>query len=197
MRPHSSGHQLHFDSDETAIEDGRPPMHPILSSVLYVSSSTGGPTLVTNQLLKGTLATEGWLVPPKKNRLATFDAKYLHGVVPGRGPAIQSTDRRLTFMVGFWRHICAIPRGIDIPGPGQALPVRGISKYTWLDEITLDPSIVRDSCKSTDSAVLYPPNIHRVWQKVISHVGEEDVSSEKKAKVLQSLPAYEKCFQGF
>lgn len=202
MRPHSSGHQLHFDSDETAIESGKPPMHPIVSSVLYLSGSTGGPTLVTNQLLKGDLATEGWLVPPKKNRLATFDAKYLHGVIPGRGPAKQSTDRRLTFMVGFWRNICAIPRGIDVPGPGQALPIRGSSKYTWIDDIMLDPTI--EPLPSGLSFVeLSPSSIPRVWQKIehpssSSDKGSEEshlpIMNEKKAKI---LPSYEKCFQGF
>ena len=79
MRPHSNGHQLHFDSDETAIEGGAAPVHPIMSSVLFVSDVTGGPTLVTDQTLSGSLATQGWLVPPKRNRLAIFDAKYLHG----------------------------------------------------------------------------------------------------------------------
>ncbi len=203
MRPHSSGHQLHFDSDETAIESGKPPMHPIVSSVLYLSDSTGGPTLVTNQLLKGDLATEGWLVPPKKNRLATFDAKYLHGVIPGRGPTTQSTDRRLTFMVGFWRNICAIPRGIDVPGPGQMLPIRGESKYTWIDDVMLDPTIEPLPFGSTFFE-LFPSSIPRVWQRIEQPPGSTDkvseelypprVMNEKRAKI---LPSYEKCFQGF
>ena len=53
LRPHSNGHQLHFDSDETAIEHGQQPRHPIVSSVLFVSDDAiGGPTLVTNQVYK-------------------------------------------------------------------------------------------------------------------------------------------------
>jgi len=35
-RPHSNGHQLHFDSDETRIMAGRTPQHPIVSTVLYL-----------------------------------------------------------------------------------------------------------------------------------------------------------------
>jgi hypothetical protein len=35
-RPHSNGHQLHFDSDETRIMGGRTPQHPLVSTVLYL-----------------------------------------------------------------------------------------------------------------------------------------------------------------
>ena len=41
-RPHSNGHQLHFDSDETRIEAGRSPAHPIVSTVLFLSEDIGG-----------------------------------------------------------------------------------------------------------------------------------------------------------
>ena len=62
---------LTYDSDETGIESGGAPMHPICSCVLYLDvaddsaegsvegsrgsrgSSIGGPTLVTNQKLSG------------------------------------------------------------------------------------------------------------------------------------------------
>lgn len=54
--------------------------------VLYLDEGVGGPTLVTDQLLgEGGLAQNGWLCFPKTNRLVLFDARYLHGVVPGRG----------------------------------------------------------------------------------------------------------------
>jgi hypothetical protein len=39
----------------------------------------GGPTLVTDQLLGGPLATKGWLAYPATNRFTMFDGKYLHG----------------------------------------------------------------------------------------------------------------------
>ena len=66
-----------------------------------------------------------------------FDASYLHGVIPGRGlckasmesacgssisnstGSKSSNERRLTFMVGFWREIAATDRGVDRPGPGH------------------------------------------------------------------------------
>jgi hypothetical protein len=84
-RPHSSGHQLHFDSDETSLESGQKPQHPLMSTVIFVNNDLGGPTLVTDQLLGGGLATRGWLCHPQANRLCMFDSKFLHGVIPGRG----------------------------------------------------------------------------------------------------------------
>ena len=40
---------------------------------------TGGPTLMTDQLLGGPLASQGWLVYPKTNRVVCFDGRFLHG----------------------------------------------------------------------------------------------------------------------
>lgn len=78
-RPHGSGHQLHFDSDETAIESGYEPNHPIMTLIVFLDGSVGGPSLVTNQVLGGPLATRGWLCHPVENRAVLFDANYLHG----------------------------------------------------------------------------------------------------------------------
>lgn len=97
-RPHSCGHQFHFDSDETAIYAGKSAKHPIISCVLYLSPdfvessddfpshemirNIGGPTVVTDQTLHSDgLATHGFMFHPKENRLVSFDAKYLHGLV--------------------------------------------------------------------------------------------------------------------
>ena len=137
-RTHSSGHQPHFDSDETRIMSGRAPAHPIVSTVLCLNDSIGGPTVVTNQRLAGPLATEGYMVLPKLNRMVMFDAQYLHGVIPGRGfnPDPHNNQRRLTFMVGFWKEIAAKDRGLDTAGPGQPFPPLGRTKYTWPAEMT-------------------------------------------------------------
>lgn len=86
--------------------------NPIMSSVVYLSSSTppssvaspsvqgpspsaeqradpehggravGGPTLVTVQRLGGELATHGWLAYPAVNRVTMFDGAVLHGEAP-------------------------------------------------------------------------------------------------------------------
>lgn len=209
LRPHSNGHQLHFDSDETAIEGGKLPMHPIASSVLFISDSIGGPTLVTNQVLNGPLATEGWLVPPKRNRLVTFDAKYLHGVVPGKGLTAQPTDRRLTFMVGFWReNFCAQPKGIDVMGAGQPFPSVE-SRYKWINEVPLTASFSSPHEWMPTVVELIPVPINSIWQEVGRITGTEtalevddssNVMSGKhslKRSFTGQLPDYDKCFQGF
>eukprot|EP00775_Hariotina_reticulata_P007157 gene7157-7372_t len=138
-RRHSSGHQLHFDSDDEGQGGVR---NPIISTVLYLSTHSGndsglesdqlqsagathhtdnssssssnddcrqdfvgGPTLVTNQELGGSLATHGWLAFPAVNRLTMFDGRFLHGVVPGRGPSPSTEGRRCTLMVAFWKKL--------------------------------------------------------------------------------------------
>lgn len=85
-RPHSCGHQFHFDSDETLICAGHKAQHPVMTCILYLTPdagsdlSIGGPTVVTNQTLQSEgLATEGIMFLPKENRMIVFDAKYLHG----------------------------------------------------------------------------------------------------------------------
>jgi len=104
-RPHASGHQLHFDSED----EGRGTVrHPIVSTVLYLTEGIGGPTLVTNQRLGDNLAERGWLAHPGLNRLTMFKGNVLHGVIPGRGiapvPTAESGKaRRITFMCAFWK----------------------------------------------------------------------------------------------
>lgn len=107
--------------------------------VLYLTpSGLGGPTLVTDQTLKKEqLATRGWLVHPRTNRLAGFDGTLLHGVVPGRGVPMRISDRnedqkgchqgvaarRVTFMTAFWRGpMSTKPRADRMPGSSQ--PIR-------------------------------------------------------------------------
>ena len=53
-RPHGSGHQLHFDSDDEG--KGGVIRHPICSAIVFVTGGCGGPTLVTDQ----TGASSGW-----------------------------------------------------------------------------------------------------------------------------------------
>lgn len=134
-RPHASGHQLHFDSDDEgrSRQQGGFPNHPICSTVLNVSSHSrvGGPTLVTNQRLRNPETTHlksvrGWLVPSTPSRLVCFDGSVLHGVIPGKGviPQTQSTapgapmPRRVTLMMAFWKDI-RVRKG---SGPGSARP---------------------------------------------------------------------------
>ena len=70
-RPHASGHQFHFDSDNEGL-DG-PPRHPICSSVLYITDEVGGPTCVTSlKLGSGRVPRRSYLCHPKENSLVCF-----------------------------------------------------------------------------------------------------------------------------
>ena len=197
-RPHCSGHQLHFDSDETRISQGGKPSHPICSCILYLEESghIGGPTLVTDQTLAGNIATQGWLCFPKYGRLLAFDAKYLHGVIPGHGPTPSKGKRRLTFMVGFWRKIEAKDRGIDKPGPGQPFP--GVeSQYTWHKEMQKTPELEMDKLEQgqkEDGKIeedVQLQHVSSVW---------EPIDKEGSTSLLlqgMKLPGYTSMFQGF
>jgi hypothetical protein len=198
-RPHSCGHQLHFDSDETHIEHGGQPCHPLVSTVLYLEDvptddePTGGPTLVTNQKLGGPLASKGWLCFPSNARLVAFDAKYLHGVIPGRGaiPGIGEGRRRLSFMVGFWKDIKSRNRGPGKAGPGQPCPTSTCKASSWQTEIPFDPAWKKaaaiDEAKkvveSSPSAPIFP--VSSVW---------DHVDPGQPAAI---QPTYDRCFQGF
>ena len=125
-RPHCSGHQLHFDSDNEGIGGAASIRNPLVSAVCYLTEEgLGGPTLVTDQCLgdRG-LAQNGWLAFPKLNHLVIFDGQVLHGVIPGRGhPTAKSSSgankKRVTVMVALWDDI-RIRNG---NGPGAARPM--------------------------------------------------------------------------
>lgn len=114
-RPHSSGHQLHFDSDDEGRGGVR---NPICSTVLHLTpkaeNSTnqfevvGGETLITTQSStskKLAKSSDGWLCSSYTNRLLAFAGNLLHGVVPGAGVGPTTDHHRITFMVAFWKNI--------------------------------------------------------------------------------------------
>lgn len=186
---------------------GRAPAHPIVSTVLYlqdaaVEGCVGGPTVVTNQRLAGPLATEGYMVAPKTNRMVMFDAQYLHGVVPGRGPGPlpHANQRRLTFMVGFWKEIAAKDRGLDTAGPGQPFPDTGRTKYTWPAEMPLAAAVESAGSSATVMTSTPPLHLSAVWEPVESGV-EGEVGQTAKLRCVPSsvaeTPHYSTCFQGF
>jgi hypothetical protein len=84
-KPHHAGHELHFDSVQDPAT-GRI-RTPIVSTVLYLSDTVGGATLVTDQALDSyQMAQTGYLCDPLVNRLLYFAGNLLHGVVPAPGP---------------------------------------------------------------------------------------------------------------
>ena len=50
-RPHTAGHQLHYDTDEQRLRSGAGVHCPLVSTVLYLSgAAAAGPTVVLDQV---------------------------------------------------------------------------------------------------------------------------------------------------
>ena len=93
------GHNLHFDTDEGGLADRKLVSHPIVSSVLYLTSgkqdngsngtsSTAGATIVLDQTPDAkTVADSCWICTPKDNSFMLFPGNLLHGVLPCPGTA--------------------------------------------------------------------------------------------------------------
>ena len=223
-RPHASGHQLHFDSDD----EGRSrqqgfPNHPICSFVLNVSSHArvGGPTLVTNQRLRNPETTNlqsvrGWLVPSWPSRMVCFDGSVLHGVIPGKGciPEPQedelgklSTPRRVTLMMAFWKDI-KVRKG---SGPGSARPWPSPEEYpdklpVWVKELNRSDVYSEGSSSPIVNATTTHINrlehaqivpVHRVYELLDGSPVPKYYNDENSGGEVYYMPEYDKVFQGF
>ena len=195
-RPHASGHQLHFDSDDEGRGGVR---NPICSTILYLSNDDriGGPSLVTNQRLTSThLATKGWLAHPKPRRLVVFDGSVLHGVIPGKGvPSLSSTcgadgtrpsgtSRRVTLMLAFWKDI----QVRDEPTPGSARPFPPMTKNQprWARElVSSERAVLPERPKAME--VIRPISLQTVYETLDGEPWTSDMG----------MPAYDQVFQGF
>eukprot|EP00438_Fugacium_kawagutii_P033356 Skav231017 [mRNA] locus=scaffold1869:28029:29561:+ [translate_table: standard] len=191
-RPHGCGHQMHYDSDNEGIGGVR---NPICSCIIYVNAPLGGgPTLVTDQkLAEKQLGSKGWLVTPRVGRLAAYDGTYFHGVVPGCGKAPSgepSLERRITFMIAFWKDgFLKRPFKRDglpgssrpVPNPAQILEI-GSRRYTWHRELALP----LDGADTGVSPIqVFPPCRKPIWTEAHGgHVGEG-----------VPLPDIQECFQ--
>lgn len=173
-RPHASGHQLHFDSDDEGRGGVR---NPIISTILYLTdNSCGGPSLVTNQTLVDTeLASQGWLAHPKKARLVAFDGRVLHGVIPGKG---QGSQRRVTLMFAFWRDI-KVRKG-NTPGAARSFPTTGSWTTTLRKDVQVDPV-------AANAVATNPIALDHVYEKLDGKVWTKSMG----------LPDYDQVFQGF
>mgnify|MGYP001104609757 FL=1 len=202
-RPHSSGHQLHFDSDDEGRGGVR---NPIVSSVIFLDARVGGPTLVTNQPFGSRkLADHGWLVSPSENRLVVFDGSMLHGVIPGRGlsPLIQhqapaGTDdgKRLTLMIAFWKDAVWRPSASEEPGANRVFPSASSTRYSWHRAMLAPlPDDVRQQMREHPEPIaVLPRAVAPVWQDVDAHENARNLCS---AASLRFLPEYSVCWQGF
>ena len=190
-RPHACGHQMHYDSDNEGIGGVR---NPICSCILYVIAppGVGGPTLVTNQKLsKAQLGSRGWLVTPRQGRLAAYDGTYFHGVVPGCGkaPSVSEPEfqRRVTFMIAFWKEIRTRPFGPDgLPGSSRPLPDRSVSevgpkRYTWHQRLALP----LDAGGYPSPTSVFPVSGMPIWTEIQGGDVPEGVG----------LPSIQECFQ--
>jgi len=192
-RPHASGHQMHFDSDD----EGRGGIrNPIISTIIYITAenttinngkhgrATGGPSLVTNQKLSDIrLATKGYFAHPKSQRLVAFDGRYLHGVVPGKGV---EGGRRVTLMLAFWENI-QIRRG-EGPGSARPFPNQDDDLPKWASQLVqpLEDSDINandyGSCVEKDPIkldVIYESLDGKAWKRGMG------------------MPSYDQVFQGF
>lgn len=182
-RPHASGHQMHFDSDDEGRGGVR---NPVISTILYITAGCGGPSLLTSQKLGDEyLAKKGWLCYPKCERLVAFDGRYLHGVIPGKGVM---DGRRVTLMFAFWTDIRT--RMDDGPGSARPFPLKDDS-CEWAKELVSKKLSMsndeqsHDSCEQT--VEVEPVFIDRVY---------ETLSGNRWSKS-KGLPDYDSVFQGF
>ena len=205
-RPHSDGHQMHFDSDDEGVGGVR---NPIASAVIYLSTTAlGGPTLVTTQRLGDTdVAHNGWLVHPLCNAMAMFDGKLLHGVIPGHSlppkhaRAAKAPDadapvggaasarfslpmgpRRVTLMVAFWRQLRLRPFCKHAPCAAQRFPSGpAASGITWPTLLAATPESVWATETAPPRSVAVQP-VAPIW----SSMGDRGA---------ERIPAYSDCFQ--
>ena len=206
-RPHSSGHQLHFDSDDEGRGGVR---NPVCSTVINLSTDTGvgGETLITTQTSTGkTLASKGWLCSNKRNRLLSFRGDLLHGVIPG--PRVPKSDindcdatmnadairsrRRVTFMVAFWKDI----RTQDDEGHGSARPFSRVANEAWAKPLSDPIDIEKDKKFAIDVArdcFFQVP----AWEDVdVAKNKGAGASLKEIRKYKLALPPYQDFFQFF
>jgi len=182
--------------------------NPIVSCVLYLDvggsdeAPVGGPTLVTDQFLAGSegkLASKGWLVRPRLNRLAVFNGKLLHGVIPGAGPTPVAGGRRITLMIAFWRTIETKPPPLPRYGACMPFPPPPNAEHAaWAAELEAEAEEGDDEGQEQEQQLLSaerveaaPHALPRVW---------EDVSAKSNAQAgmtlsgLHGMPHIRMCF---
>ncbi|CAM9242008.1 unnamed protein product, partial [Ectocarpus fasciculatus] len=100
-RYHSNGHRLHYDYVVNE-ENPTTPRHPVATCIIYLTENCGGSTFVTDQTVASESAHSAYIVKPAVNRMACFDGRLLHSVVPASGLPSGPSDRRVTIMIAFY-----------------------------------------------------------------------------------------------
>jgi hypothetical protein len=79
---------MHFDTEENTLKLEGHVVHPIVSSVCYLSGEGASPTFVLDQtVFQEKLADKGWLATPQRAGFLTFPGDRLHCVLPIRDEA--------------------------------------------------------------------------------------------------------------
>lgn len=222
-RPGSTGHQLHWDTDNEG-RDATSIRHPIATAIVCLHPGSGllcggGPTFVTHQRLAATTTSaisNGWLVCPTTNRLILMDGRVLHGVVPGKlsnggggGGNCDSRDgadgnrssHRVTVMLAFWKRIRCRR---DEPGWGAARPFPSLPpRPDWASQLLLATAVAGSPSDegTTTPSPSEPRGASRVPGPVsvaphpVSH-SYERVPDGAPWKNGAPLPSYDRIFQG-
>lgn len=185
-RPHASGHQLHFDSDDEGRGGVR---NPVCSTVLSLTEGVGGEILVTTQTSTSTTLCEtGWLCEGKRNRLLAFKGNLLHGVVPGgKCDVSHKTARRITFMVAFWKSI----RVQDEPGTGSARPFSRVHNDEWAKPLMEESDACDKTITTAQNCFFQVP----VWHDVDEQENTRRKESLQYVRKHRLLPPYDSFFQ--
>jgi hypothetical protein len=186
-RPHATGHQFHFDSDNEG--NTKAIRNPICSCVVYLSDDVGGPSVITNQRLAShNLASVGWMSFPASGRLLVFDGKVLHGVVPGKGfcPVADEIStscyrRRVSVMFAFWSKI-RVRENSSGAGAAMFFPKTPL----WAQQ--LQQPLDKTTDWTCEPIVVPPVELDSVFVSI---------ASGKPWSRAMSLPDYEEIFQGF
>jgi hypothetical protein len=102
---------LHWDKDETLIDEGGPIIHPLISTVSYLSSQ-GAPTLIIPISAHDGLASDHvYISYPCRGKHISFDGRWLHSA-----PRFLARDApldylRVTLLVNIWKGYK--PIGVD------------------------------------------------------------------------------------
>jgi hypothetical protein len=190
-RPHATGHQFHFDSDNEGCT--KTIRNPICSCIIYLTDKVGGPSVVTNQRLASqNLASAGWMCHPSLGRLVVFEGNILHGVVPGKGHISFSIEsegrshlplRRVSIMFAFWRKIRVRDDDLEVRvGAARSLPKSPL----WAQQ--LRKPLIKSASFTDEATAVQPTRLDHVY---------ESTSNGKPWIRGMGLPHYEEVFQGF
>jgi hypothetical protein len=198
------GHQIHFDTDESLLEQEKRITHPIISSVLYLTGAMrgdcqgngAGSTIIFDQTPESTdVAPRAWISHPRDNSFMAFPGNLLHGVLPckgvrwSKGLADAATDdnaatihHRLTFMVGFWTQ--NVTEGMDadreLYTPCGNLPPP--SEHSWVKQSQqgYGSSVVKRRTEkqltNEENYKVYDilPLVSPAWEHIICSWGENE-----------------------